>query len=134
MKTQRVAAVIERDGQLLIGQRSLKRRHAGLWEFPGGKLELGESHHRQSEAVKLYVLRRAKGACEACKQPAPFNTVKGSPYLEPHHTRRVADGGPDHPRWVAGICPNCHRRVHHGHDGSDYNRDLAEYLGSIEQS
>jgi 5-methylcytosine-specific restriction protein A len=90
--------------------------------------------YRRSEAVKLYVLRRANGVCEACKHPAPFNTAKGAPYLEPHHTRRIADGGPDHPRWVAAICPNCHRRVHYGKDGTAYNRDLADYLGSIEPS
>src|ERR1700746_1774493 len=24
--------------------------------------------------------------------------------------RRLSDGGPDHPRWVVAVCPNCHRR------------------------
>ncbi len=90
--------------------------------------------YRRSQAVKLYVLRRANGVCEACKQPAPFETAKGSPYLEPHHMRRVADGGPDHPRWVAAVCPNCHRRVHHGKDGDEYNEVLAAHVGSLEQS
>ena len=32
------------DGKVLVAQRPLGKRHAGLWEFPGGKLELGESH------------------------------------------------------------------------------------------
>lgn len=40
----------------------------------------------------------------------------------------------DHPRWVAAVCPNCHRRVHHGQDGTEYNNELADYLGSIEPS
>jgi hypothetical protein len=48
--------------------------------------------------------------------------------LEPHHTRRVSDGGLDHPSSVAGICPNCHRRVHHGRDGKQYNLALQERL------
>jgi len=37
-----VAAVIERDGQVLICQRKRGGRHALKWEFPGGKIEAGE--------------------------------------------------------------------------------------------
>ena len=37
-----LAAVVERDGRYLICQRPLHKRHGGLWEFPGGKLEPGE--------------------------------------------------------------------------------------------
>ena len=37
-----VAAVIERDGRVLIGQRPAGKRHGLKWEFPGGKVELGE--------------------------------------------------------------------------------------------
>lgn len=43
MKTLRVvAAIIEKDDQILIAQR-LKGEFAGLWEFPGGKIEEGET-------------------------------------------------------------------------------------------
>ncbi|RYE87312.1 MAG: (deoxy)nucleoside triphosphate pyrophosphohydrolase, partial [Myxococcales bacterium] len=38
-----VAAVIERDGLLLVGQRPAHKHHGGLWEFPGGKVEPGET-------------------------------------------------------------------------------------------
>jgi 8-oxo-dGTP diphosphatase len=34
-----VAAVIERGGQILIGQRKRGSKHALKWEFPGGKVE-----------------------------------------------------------------------------------------------
>ena len=37
------AGVIERDGQVLVTQRAAKAHQGGLWEFPGGKLESGES-------------------------------------------------------------------------------------------
>jgi 8-oxo-dGTP diphosphatase len=38
-----VAAVIERDGLVLIGQRRREDRHPLKWEFPGGKVEEGET-------------------------------------------------------------------------------------------
>jgi mutator protein MutT len=43
-----VAAVIERDGRVLICQRKRGSRHARKWEFPGGKVEPGE---RLAEAL-----------------------------------------------------------------------------------
>lgn len=89
-------------------------------------------YRMRSRAVRLYVLRRAAGKCEGCKAVAPFNTVNGEPYLEPHHIRRLTDGGPDDPRWVAGVCPNCHRRAHYSHDASEYNTKLAEVVQELE--
>ncbi|MGH7469899.1 MAG: (deoxy)nucleoside triphosphate pyrophosphohydrolase [Longimicrobiales bacterium] len=38
-----LAAVIEAEGRYLICLRPAHKRHGGLWEFPGGKLEPGES-------------------------------------------------------------------------------------------
>ena len=37
------AAVIEKDGRILIARRKKGWRHAGKWEFPGGKIEPGET-------------------------------------------------------------------------------------------
>jgi 8-oxo-dGTP diphosphatase len=36
------AAVIENDAQVLIVRKRAGTRHAGRWEFPGGKVETGE--------------------------------------------------------------------------------------------
>ncbi len=91
------------------------------------------TYFQRSASVRVYVLARACGVCESCKQQAPFNRVDGSPYLEPHHTKRISDGGPDHPRWVAAICPNCHCRIHHGNDGAEINDALEQYLFTIER-
>ena len=38
-----LAAVIRKEGRLLVGRRPLHKRHGGLWEFPGGKLEPNET-------------------------------------------------------------------------------------------
>ncbi len=38
-----MAAVIESGGRYLACRRPADKRHGGLWEFPGGKLEPGES-------------------------------------------------------------------------------------------
>ena len=37
------AALVRNDGRLLLAQRPEGKAMAGLWEFPGGKLEAGES-------------------------------------------------------------------------------------------
>lgn len=42
-KTRVLAAVVERDGCLLLARRPPGKRHAGLWEFPGGKFLPGET-------------------------------------------------------------------------------------------
>lgn len=37
------AALINKDGQVLLAQRPEGKAMAGLWEFPGGKIESGET-------------------------------------------------------------------------------------------
>ena len=38
-----MAAVVEKDGKYMICRRGPGRRLEGVWEFPGGKLEAGET-------------------------------------------------------------------------------------------
>lgn len=108
-------------------------RRAAYAASDGGKVnvkssEAKQSWYERSASVRDYVLARAKGICEACDQPAPFLKKNGTPYLEPHHTSRLADDGPDHPVWVGAICPNCHRHIHSGIDGKELNNALQERL------
>jgi len=88
----------------------------------------------RSRAVRDYVLLRAKGTCELCLELAPFKKLDGTPYLEPHHTTRLSDGGPDHPSHVGALCPACHREIHFGQNGASKNAQLQERLKQIEPS
>lgn len=52
------------DGKILACRNSERRRHAGLWEFPGGKVEPGESHEfalrrelREELQIEVEILR-----------------------------------------------------------------------------
>ena len=38
-----IAAVVRRGDRYLVGRRPATKRHGGLWEFPGGKVDAGES-------------------------------------------------------------------------------------------
>ena len=42
-QTRVIAAVIARGSRLLVCRRPIHKRHGGLWEFPGGKVEIGET-------------------------------------------------------------------------------------------
>ncbi|MGI6631678.1 MAG: NUDIX domain-containing protein [Bacillota bacterium] len=86
----------------------------------------------RSQVVATYVLKRAYGFCEACGQPAPFERRNHTPYLEAHHTKRVSDDGPDAPSYVMALCPICHRRVHYGVDGKEYNAQIQVVPRQIE--
>ena len=69
----------------------------------------------RSALVVAEVLDRANGRCEACKAPAPFlRKSNGSPYLEVHHVKQLAEGGSDNLANAIAICPNCHRKAHYG--------------------
>jgi 5-methylcytosine-specific restriction protein A len=107
-------------------ERSELRRRAYAAAGPAREVtsDAPTSYYTRSAAVRAYVLVRASGTCEGCEMPAPFVTSAGAPYLEPHHIRRLTDGGPDDPRYMAALCPNCHRRVHCGQDSEMFNHQL----------
>nr|WP_309943871.1 (deoxy)nucleoside triphosphate pyrophosphohydrolase [Tardiphaga robiniae] len=63
-------ALIDPDGRVLIAQRPEGKALAGLWEFPGGKLEPGE----RPEAALIRELDEELGITvkEACLAPLTF--------------------------------------------------------------
>lgn len=65
--------------------------------------------------VVAEVLFEANGVCGGCKKRAPFNRKSdGSPYLEVHHKRPLANHGEDTVENAIALCPNCHRERHFG--------------------
>lgn len=73
----------------------------------------------RDEAVRDFTLVRANGICDLCDHPAPFIDKDGVPYLECHHVKTLADGGPDAIYNTVALCPNCHRRMHKLKDSKD---------------
>ena len=81
--------------------------------------------------VKAWVLRQALGRCELCASPAPFQSMAGLPYLEHHHVVQLAHGGSDTVENSVAVCPNCHRRLHHGTDRDELKNELYQRIGRL---
>ena len=62
------AALVDADGRVLICQRPEGKALAGLWEFPGGKVEAGET----PEACLIRELAEELGIVVATSCLAPF--------------------------------------------------------------
>lgn len=64
------AALVDRDNRVLIAKRPEGKQLAGLWEFPGGKVDPGET----LEAALCRELREELGieVCETCLAPFTF--------------------------------------------------------------
>ncbi|MCX7109216.1 MAG: HNH endonuclease signature motif containing protein [Proteobacteria bacterium] len=81
---------------------------------PQMKLTFSVTYERNRYVAEA-ALRRAGGICQQCEEDAPFKKRKdGSPYLETHHKVHLADGGDDTLDNTEALCPNCHRKKHHG--------------------
>ena len=70
--TQVVAALIWREDKILICRRPANKARALLWEFPGGKVEAGET--KQQALVR------------ECREELGITVVPGSVYYEVTHT------------------------------------------------
>ncbi|MFN4283243.1 MAG: 8-oxo-dGTP diphosphatase MutT [Alphaproteobacteria bacterium] len=88
-------ALIDGDGRILIAQRPEGKSLAGLWEFPGGKVEPGET----PEAALVRELREELGieVEEACLGPFTFASHAYEKFhlLMPLYLCRVWQGAPE---------------------------------------
>jgi 8-oxo-dGTP diphosphatase len=64
-------ALVDIDGRVLLAQRPDGKAMAGLWEFPGGKVEAGET----PEAALIRELREELGIDTAASCLAPLSFV-----------------------------------------------------------
>lgn len=87
-------ALVDADRRVLIAQRPEGKQFAGLWEFPGGKLEAGET----PEAALIRELEEELGIStqSACLAPLTFvsHTYENFHLLMPLYVCRRWQGTP----------------------------------------
>lgn len=97
------AALVDPDGRVLIAQRPEGKAMAGLWEFPGGKVEPGET----PEAALIRELREelAIETWASCLAPLSFASHAYPDFhlLMPLFVCRKWEGGPPRPREHAAL-------------------------------
>ena len=92
----------------------LQRRLAAAPRIPE-RVQIISVGYRRNADVIVSVLSRANGICERCGKTAPFlRKSDGTPFLEVHHRKPLAEDGEDTIENALALCPNCHREVHHG--------------------
>lgn len=88
------AALVDPDGRVLIAQRPAHKNMGGLWEFPGGKVEAGET----PEAALVRELDEELGVStlESCLAPIAFasHAYQGFHLLMPLYVLRKWAGTP----------------------------------------
>lgn len=101
-------ALVDRDGRVLIAKRPAGKAMAGLWEFPGGKVEAGEL----PEAALIRELKEELGidTVKSCLAPLSFASHSYDDFhlLMPLFVCRVWEGTPtaeehDELKWVKPV-------------------------------
>jgi 8-oxo-dGTP diphosphatase len=107
-------ALVDADGRVLIAQRPEDKSMAGLWEFPGGKVENGE----RPEETLIRELKEELGITvnEACLAPLTFASYSYPEFhlLMPLYVCRRWDGtvNPAEGQKVTWVKPNRLRDYH----------------------
>lgn len=123
-----------------LAKRTKALRKKGFSGPPKGKKKpkrVTSTNHQTFErdaAVRAYVLEQAKGICELCGQPGPFETADGDLFLEVHHVVPLAKDGPDTVDNAVAICPNCHRRCHLSADRDEAVEELYSKVGRLRKA
>jgi 5-methylcytosine-specific restriction protein A len=78
----------------------------------------------RSRALAGDVKREQGYVCLGCDADPGWLDADGNRYLEAHHLEHLSRGGADAKRNLVALCPNCHRRVHHGADHASFTAEL----------
>ena len=141
-RTERLLAKVESrppsdlaefESKVSQARKSSKRTKPKGNDKPDVTHSMRQSYTRDSE-VKGWVLREAKGVCEACGENAPFVNHADEPFLEVHHVVTLADGGPDTIENAVAICPNCHRALHYAVDKDKRTENLYSKISRLNKS
>jgi mutator protein MutT len=98
-----VAAVIEREGKVLVARRRMGIRFGGLWEFPGGKLKEGEDPERGLErelAEEFGVRTRIEGLICSVPYRSSSLSIELIVYKVLHISGELTPVDHDEIRWV----------------------------------
>jgi 8-oxo-dGTP diphosphatase len=90
-----IAAAVKREDRFLVCERPLNKRHGGLWEFPGGKVEPNESdesaaRRELAEELGVHVESVAEPDFSIADPDSPFlivfvpTTITGEPTCHEH--------------------------------------------------
>ena len=87
-------ALIDPDGRVLVAQRPEGKSMAGLWEFPGGKIETGETP--EQALIRELDEELGIGTWESCLAPLTFasHSYDNFHLLMPHFACRKWNGTP----------------------------------------
>lgn len=95
-----VAAIIERQGRILLAQRGASQDQSGLWEFPGGKVEAGES---QLQALQRELEEELGLACQVSDYVASSTLLQPGRRIHLHAWRVQPDAGEPQAREHAAL-------------------------------
>jgi 8-oxo-dGTP diphosphatase len=99
-----LAAILEKDGKLLIAQRKKGGRFEGLWEFPGGKLEPGETPEQGLERElheEFGITTRVEDFLCSVRYSSPSCSLELLAYKVTHVTGQFSLRDHEDIRWVS---------------------------------
>jgi 8-oxo-dGTP diphosphatase len=98
-----LAAVMEKDGRILIARRKSTDRFGGQWEFPGGKLEPGETPEQCLErelTEEFGIASRSGRLLGSAKADSPEYSIRLDAYEAFHLAGEFELREHDEIRWV----------------------------------
>lgn len=95
-----VGAIINRDGNYLIARRSSNNSYAGKWEFPGGKVEKGETNEEALIREIDEELNLKIKSLKFCKTLTDKKIRLNMFYVQVDHIERMVLREHDEIQWV----------------------------------